>query len=206
MCASTAALAAARHGWTPTRVGPSTGRGGRRCHFRSGHGVVPANSRHRSGELVEAAAPGSEAGAEDAERVAGAAERVAAVVVGAVGVVVDGPEQPGGAGAGVPPGPQQGPGAPQRHPGYPAAGLGPDVRAGSRVAAVRSGADWGTPNSGQSGAAGVVGSSRLPFKGLFSTIDTGRSPLSSTAGVSCADSSGSGSGSAVRGVEGVGCW
>ena len=72
-----------------------------------------------------------------------------------------------------------------------------------RAAAVRSGAVSGTRYSGQSGSAGVVGSSRLPFKGLFSTLDAGRSPLSSTASVSCADSAGPGAGS---GGWGVGEW
>ena len=38
-----------------------------------------------------------------------------------VGVVVDGPQRACGAGAGVPPGSQQSPGAPQRHLRYPSA-------------------------------------------------------------------------------------
>ena len=83
--------------------------------------VVAADADESCGELVESVAPGSESVADDAEGVADAAEGVATVMVGPVGVVVDGPEQAGGAGAGVPPGLEQGPGAPERHPAYPTA-------------------------------------------------------------------------------------
>ena len=93
-------------------------RGGPTC---CGGEVVGPDAEQGGGELGESAAPGLEAVAEDAEGVAGAAEGVAAVVVGLVGVVVDGPEQRGGAGACVPPGFEEGPGAPQGHPGYPPA-------------------------------------------------------------------------------------
>jgi hypothetical protein len=81
--------------------------------------VVAGQAGEAGGELVEPATPGTESGAEDPQGVAAAAQRVAAVVVGVVGVVVDRVQQRGRAGAGVPPGAQQGPGAPQRHPGYP---------------------------------------------------------------------------------------
>ena len=81
--------------------------------------VVPGYSGEGGGEFGESSVPGSESGAEYAQWVVCAAEGVAAVVVGLVGVVVDGPEQCGGAGAGVPPWLEQRPGAPQGYPGYP---------------------------------------------------------------------------------------
>lgn len=66
--------------------------------------VVAADADEGWGELRESVAPGAEAVAENAEWVAYAAQCVTAMVVGSVGVVVDGPEQSGGAGTGVPPG------------------------------------------------------------------------------------------------------
>jgi hypothetical protein len=62
-----------------------------------GDAVVAGHPGDHSGELAEPVPPGAEPGAEHTEGVAGAAQRVAAVVVGSVGVVVDGPEQACGA-------------------------------------------------------------------------------------------------------------
>jgi hypothetical protein len=86
-----------------------------------GGAVVAGHADDGPGELTEPLLPGPQPGAKDAEGIARAAEGVAAVVVGPVGVVIDGPEQTGGAESGVPPRPQQGPGAPEDHPGYPPA-------------------------------------------------------------------------------------
>ena len=83
--------------------------------------VVAADAGDGGGQLGEAVAPRPQTVAEDAKRVAGAAQGVTAMVLAMVGMVVDGIEEPGGAGSGVPPGPQQGPGAPERDPGYPPA-------------------------------------------------------------------------------------
>ncbi len=60
-----------------------------------------------------------EAVAKNAERIARTTEGVTAVMPAMVGVVVDGVEQSGGAGASVPPRSQQRPGAPQRDSAYP---------------------------------------------------------------------------------------
>ncbi len=64
--------------------------GGRRWLWCGRGAVVTGQPDEAGGEFVEPAVPGAEAGAEDAEWVAAAAERVAAVVIGAVGVVIDG--------------------------------------------------------------------------------------------------------------------
>ncbi len=65
----------------------SSGRGGLWCR---GGAVVTGQAGEAGGEFVKSAVPGAEAGAQDAEWVAAAAERIAAVVIGAVGVVIDG--------------------------------------------------------------------------------------------------------------------
>lgn len=82
--------------------------------------VVAVDAADGEGEFGEPAAPGLEAVTDDAKGVAGASKGVAAMV-GVVGVVVDGVEQPGRAGASFPPGSEQGPGTPEGHPGYPPA-------------------------------------------------------------------------------------
>ena len=195
------------------RIGPSrkpVGAVGERGASASGlrGPVVAGQAGEAGGEFVEPAAPGAESGAEDAEGVAAAAEGVAAVVVGVGRGGGRWREQRGGAGAGVPPGCAAGPGRATAAPRIPRRWSRPRRWNRHWVAAVRSGADWGTPNTGQSGVCRLVGSSRLPFKGWYSTLDTGGSPLSSTAGVSCADVGSVGSGRPCgigwRGGGGVG--
>lgn len=83
--------------------------------------VVAADAGDGEGEFGQAAAPGVEAVSEDAKGIVGPTEGIAAVLLGMVGVVVDGVEESGGASASLPPGLEQGPGAPEWDPAYPPA-------------------------------------------------------------------------------------
>ena len=76
--------------------------------------VVAVVASQSGGQLVELADPGAQPVAEHPQRVGCATEGVAAG--GAVGVVVDGVEQPGYAGTVGPPLVQQGTGTPGRDP------------------------------------------------------------------------------------------
>jgi len=79
-------------------------RGRRRCSW-VGCSVVAGHAGDGRGELGDPVVPGAEPGAEHAQGILRAAEGVAAMVVGSVGVVVDGPEQAYRTQPGVPPRP-----------------------------------------------------------------------------------------------------
>ncbi|MDQ2788445.1 MAG: hypothetical protein M3Y73_01550 [Actinomycetota bacterium] len=83
--------------------------------------VVAADAGDGEGEFSQAAAPGAEAVTEDAKGIVGPTEGIAAVLLGMVGVVVDGVEESGRASASLPPGVEQGPGTPEWDLAYPPA-------------------------------------------------------------------------------------
>ncbi len=87
--------------------------------FVAGGDVVARVSEEAGGQLAESPGPWSQSCAADGDRVAAAAEHVSAVVVGPVGVVVDGVQYRGGAGAGIPLSAQQCVEAEPGHPGKP---------------------------------------------------------------------------------------